>query len=122
MQIQRAPHPNTAMHRDSRVSITFSVSFMDRSEVIFPSLLADSVNWTINKLLLPHNVCSDANHITMFYCSWWRPFLAIRQTQYFEPSSRQMLQHYRDEQELSKVTIFRLRTFRQKNIFLFLTK
>ena len=30
--------------------------------------------WRSNKLLLPHNLYSGANHIPLFYCSCWGPF------------------------------------------------
>ena len=38
--------------------------------------------WRISKLLLPHNLYYDANHIPLFYCSCWHPFIVISQTQY----------------------------------------
>ena len=40
-----------------------------------------TVSWRINKLLLPHNLYPVANHVLLFYCSCWHPFLAIMQTQ-----------------------------------------
>ena len=47
----------------------------------FKGFLEQIFNWRINKLLLPHNLYSCANHAPLFYCSCWHPFLAIRQTQ-----------------------------------------
>ena len=47
--------------------------------------------WRINKLLLPHNLCSGANHHPLFYCSWWHPYIVVRQTQYHDQNTRPVL-------------------------------